>query len=111
MKLDLTPEQFLALYDALSYQVNSTESDTPGWNGVNEIRLQMNQSILESLRSANVVQNQPKFVAWAEKEQQKIDQLKDDLKTLQIHRINHADDVDDGLLIQRPSRVKSSKRV
>ena len=111
MKLDLTPEQFLALYDALSYQVNSTEPDTPGWNGVNEIRLQMNQSILESLRSANVVQNQPKFVAWAEKEQQKIDQLKDDLKTLQIHRINHADDVDDGLLIQRPSRVKSSKRV
>jgi len=112
MKLDLTPEQFLALYDALSYQVNSTESDTPGWNGVNEIRLQMNQSILESLRSANVVQNQPKFVAWAEKEQQKIDKLKDDLNSLKVHNFSEKHD-DDGLFVPpvTQNRQKSKKFV
>jgi hypothetical protein len=95
----------------MTYNEPLAGARTPGWNGVNEIRLKLNQSILESLRSVDVVQNQPKFVAWAEKEQQKIDQLKDDLKSLQIHRINHADDVDDGLLVKRPSRAKSSKHI
>jgi uncharacterized iron-regulated protein len=109
MKVDLTPEQFLALYDALSYQINSTDPDTPGWNGVNEIRLQLNESILKSLHSVNVVQNQPKFVAWAEKEQQKIDKLKDDLNSLKVHNFHEKHD-DDGLSVPPVTRDRQKSK-
>jgi hypothetical protein len=106
MKLDLSPEQFLALYDALSYQLNSTDSDTLGWNNVNDIKVKMEDSILESLRSTNIVQNQSKFSVWAEKEQRKIEELQDDLENVQS--IDHTDD---GLIPDRPTRLKNSKRV
>ena len=92
MNLNLTPQQFLALYNSLSYQLDSTSSDTPGWGPVNQIRNAMNDVILDSLTSSETSRVQEKYGVWLEREQNKINHLKKELEDLKIHRVPEPDD-------------------
>jgi hypothetical protein len=82
MNLQLTPEQFLALYNSLGVHLSSADPETPGWTGVEEIRKKMEESILDLLSAATEEKNKKAYVRWIEHEQERISQLENDLNII-----------------------------
>jgi hypothetical protein len=108
MNLRLDPNQFLALYNALSIQLSSTDSDVPGWEGVEEVKKRMEEIILDSLTATEVSKAQPHFSKWADKEQQRIHQLEEDLKTISLNSSN-INEIDDGVYAPPQKKVGLKK--
>lgn len=107
MNLSLTPEQFLALYNSLSYHLDSSSpEDHIGWSEVNKIRDLMSESIVESLRRFDSTQNMLKYEAWASREQSRIESLKNELQNLKVHNVSEPDDG----LFPRPQRQSTAKK-
>lgn len=106
--LNLTPEQFLALYNSLSYHLDSSSpEDHPGWAEVDKIRETMAGSIIESLRRYDSTQNMTKYEAWANREKEKIEGLKQELQTLKVHNVSEPDD---GLFAKPHEQITSTKK-
>jgi len=110
MNLRLDPNQFLALYNALSIQLSSTDSDVPGWEGVEEVKKRMEEIILDSLTAAEFSKVQPQFSKWADKEQQRIHQLEEDLKTIGSSSASNIEEIDDGVYAPPPKKKVGLKK-
>jgi hypothetical protein len=73
MKLTLSPEQFLAVYNCVTVNQGLTAQ---------EVKSKMDLVLLDALSSIDEVQNQSKFSHWAKQEEDKISNLQHELKTI-----------------------------
>jgi hypothetical protein len=86
MNLNLTPQQFLAIYDSLSSDATSSK----------EVKHKMNSMLLDALSIVDDSKNQNKFGNWIKQEKEKVEGLQTELKSIR----NPA--FDDGLLFPPP---------
>jgi len=96
MNLQLNPNQLLALYE-LVVHTTSTSSDSKKKSTFIELKEKLHDVISNSLNQANDEKNKEKLSAWLGKEEQKINQLNDELSKLRQTRIDRSKEPDDGL--------------
>lgn len=78
MILNLSPEQFLAVYNSVSINPSLTAQ---------EVRSKMDIVLLEALSSIDDSKNQSKFSYWAKQENEKISGLETELKSIKVSTI------------------------
>lgn len=95
MNLQLTPEQFVALYELVSeasFAVKTTKRDC-----LIQLREKLSGTIQESLEKVHQVQNKEKLSIWVKKEQEKLDKMNQDLENIKKETLNVKYPSDDGL--------------
>jgi glycogen synthase len=95
MNLQLTPEQFVALYELVSeasFAVKTTKRDC-----FIQLREKLSGTIQESLEKVHQIQNKQKLSIWVKKEQEKLDKMNQDLENIKKETLNVKYSSDDGL--------------
>lgn len=95
MNLQLTPEQFVALYELISdatFSSKVTKRDC-----LIQLRQKLSETIQDSLEQIYQSQNKENLSIWVKNEEKKILQLNEDLSRIKNQKINFEYPSDDGL--------------
>ena len=96
MNLQLNPKQLLALYElVLSSELILTDSEKKMM--MSNIKAKIHELLSSVLTESQDSSNKEKFSFWAQKEQEKISQLNEDLLKLRKVNIDRSEEPDDGL--------------
>lgn len=75
MNLNLSPNQFLAMYGMVLKECSPEAI---------ELRIKMEAVLLDALSMIDDAKNQDKFVHWIKKEEEKVSALATDLKSIKV---------------------------
>jgi hypothetical protein len=95
MNLQLTPEQFVALYELISEASFSSKSRKR--DCLIQLRERLSETIQDSLEKIHQFQNAEKHSFWVKNEEKKISRLNEDLARLKNEKIDFSYPSDDGL--------------
>jgi uncharacterized protein YcfL len=96
MNLQLTPEQFVVLYELVSSASFSSNASSKRESLV-QIREKLSETIQDSLEKLYQNQNKEKLSTWVKNEEKKISQLTQDLSKLKNQKFDFSYPSDDGL--------------
>ena len=96
MNLQLNSDQLLALYE-LVVSTSITTLDQEKRAIFNDIKIKLHDVMSDVLTKVQDSSNKEKFSFWAQKEQEKISQLNEDLLKLRKINIDRSEEPDDGL--------------
>ena len=83
MKLNLSPEQFLIVYNGVTNNSSLTAQ---------EVKTKMDSQLIEALSLIDDSSNQSKFTSWMKQEKTKVSSLNEELKTLKLNQDQQPDD-------------------
>jgi len=95
MNLQLTPEQFVILYELISEATFSAKNSKR--DCLVQLRQKLSETIQDSLEQIYQFQNKENLSIWVRNEEKKISQLNEDLSRIKSQKVSFEYPSDDGL--------------